>query len=157
MPFDVSTSDIESRWRVLSDDEADVGLQRLLDIERRLRLVRPALLGFYNGLTADVPPQTRKNDLLETVRAVLAGAVIRYLRNPDVNQRQDIGADGSIGISFDTLTAGGVFLTDDELAEIDAAVGAAAGTVRSKVGSQVLVATFPWRTGTGDPTILPTP
>lgn len=157
MPFNVSTADIESRWRVLEDDEADVGLQRLIDIERKLRLVRPSLLAFYNGLSADVPPATRKADLLETIRAVLAGAVIRYLRNPDVNQRQDIGADGSIGISFDTLTDGGVYLTTSDLLEIDAAVAAAAGSVRRRVGSQPLVSTFPWRTSTGDPTILPTP
>lgn len=152
MAFDVSTADIESRWRVLDDDEADVALQRLIDIERRLRQLRPALLAFYTGLA----PGTTKTDLLETVRAVLAGAVIRYLRNPDVNNRQDIGADGSIGIGFDTLTPGGVYLTDEELGEIDDAVGAIGGTVRPRVGSQVLVSTFPYRT-VGDVTILPTP
>jgi len=153
MPFDVSTADIESRWRVLDDDEADVALQRLVDIERRLRQLRPALLAFYTGLSAG----TVKADLLETVRAVLAGAVIRYLRNPDVNQRQDIGADGSIGISFDTLTPGGVYLTEEELGQIDDAVGAADGTVRPRVGSQALVSSFPWRRTPYDVTILPTP
>lgn len=153
MPFDVSTADIESRWRVLDDDESDVGLQRLIDIERRLRQVRPALFAFYTALPTGQP----KADLLETVRAVLAGAVIRYLRNPDVNQRQDIGADGSIGISFDTLTEGGVYLTDADLAEIDGAVAVIGGTVRPRVGSQALVSTFPWDRATGDVTILPTP
>jgi hypothetical protein len=153
MPFDVSTADIESRWRVLDDDEADVGLQRLIDIERRLRQMRPALLAFYTALA----PGAVKTDLLETVKAVLAGAVIRYLRNPDVNNRQDIGADGAIGIGFDTLTPGGVYLTEDDLAQIDDAVAAADGTPRPRVGSQVLVSTFPYRTSTGDPTILPTP
>jgi hypothetical protein len=153
MPFDVSTADIESRWRVLDDDESDVGLQRLIDIERRLRQLRPTLLAFYTAL----PSGTVKTDLLETVRAVLAGAVIRYLRNPDVNNRQDIGSDGSIGIGFDTLTNGGVYLTDEELGEIDDAVGAADGTPRPRVGSQALVTTFPYRRTPYDVTILPTP
>ena len=153
MPFSVSTADIESRWRVLDDDESDVGLQRLIDIERRLRQVRPTLFAFYNAQPSGQP----KTDLLETVRSVLAGAVIRYLRNPDVNQRQDIGADGSIGISFDTLTEGGVYLTDADLAEIDGAVAVIVGTARPRVGSQALVSTFPWDRTTGDVTILPTP
>lgn len=153
MAFDVSTADIESRWRVLDDDESDVGLQRLIDIERRLRQLRPTLLAFYNAL----PPSTGKSDLLETIRAVLAGAVIRYLRNPDVNQRQDIGADGSIGISFDTLTEGGVYLTDADLAEIDGAVAVIGGAARPRVGSQALISTFPWKRTPYDPTILPTP
>lgn len=153
MPFDVSTADIESRWRVLEDDEADVALQRLIDIERSLRNKRPALLTFWTGLPSGAP----KTDLLETIRAVLAGAVIRYLRNPDVNNRQDIGADGSIGIGFDTNRTGGVYLTDADLAEIDEAVGGAAGALRPKVGSQALVSTFPYRRTPYDVTILPTP
>lgn len=157
MPFDVSTADIESRWRDLSDDESDVGLQRLLDIERRLRIVRPTLLAFYTALAADVPPITVKADLLETIRAVLAGAVIRYLRNPDLNIRQDISADGSVGVGFDTNADGGVYLTAQDLLEIDQATAAAAGTQRRRVRSQVLATSFPWRTDTGDPTILPTP
>lgn len=157
MPFDVSTADIESRWRVLSDDETDVALQRLIDIERRLRVRRPTLLAAYTALPADVAPVTVKADLLETIRAVLSEAVIRYLRNPDVTVRQDIGADGSIGIGFDTNSEGGVYLTDEDLAEIDAAAAVAAGAVYSRVRSRTLKTTFPYRTDAGDPTILPTP
>ena len=145
MPFSVSTADIESRWRVLSDSEADVGLQRLIDVERQLRVKRPTLLAFYTALATDMPPVTVKTDLLETIRAVLAEAVIRYLRNPDVTVRQDIGSDGSIGIGFDTKTEGGAYLTDDDLNEIDAAA-AAAGTTYSRVRSRTLVSTFPYRT-----------
>lgn len=151
MPFDVSTADIESRWRVLSDDESDVGLQRLVDVERRLRHLRPNLLPFYTALVAGAP----KDELLETVRTVLAGVVIRYLRNPDVSQRQDIGADGSIGISFDTTSDWNTNLTASDLAVIDGAVAAANGSNRPRVGSQVLTSTFPYRT-VGDVTILPT-
>lgn len=153
MAFDVSTADIESRWRVLSDAESDVALTRLSDADRKLRLARPTLQTFYTGLAAG----TAKTDLLETIRAVLANTVIRYLINPDVNVRQDIGADGSIGIGFDTDAEGGIFISDSDLADIDAAVAAAAGTAHSRVGSQPLISTFPWRTGEGDVTILPTP
>ena len=153
MPFDVSTADIETRWRVLTTEEEDIGLIRLLDAERKLRLRRPKLLAFYTALGAGVP----KEDLLETIRAVLAGSVIRYLRNPDVNNRQDIGADGSIGIGFDTLTNGGIYFTDEELGEIDAAVAVAAEVPVSRFASRRLISTFPYRSDTGDPTILPTP
>jgi len=153
MPFDVSTADIETRWRVLSTEEEDVGLQRLLDAERKLRLLRPKLLGIYTDLDAG----DAKDDLLETVRAVLAGSVIRYLRNPDMNNRQDIGADGSIGIGFDTLNAGGLYFTEDELAEIDQAAAVATEVPLSPFVSRRLISTFPYRTSTGDPTILPTP
>lgn len=156
MAFDVSTADIESRWRALSDDEADVALQRLVDVERRLRIKRPTLLAFYTDLAADVAPITVKADLLETIRTVLAEAVIRYLRNPDMTLRQDIGSDGSIGIGYDTNAEGGVYLTDEDLAEIDAAVAVAAGTVYSRARSRVLKTTFPYR-AVGDVTILPTP
>jgi hypothetical protein len=152
MAFDVSTADIEARWRVLDDDETDVGLQRLMDADRKLRGRRPTLQVFYDGLTAG----TAKTDLLETIRSVLAEAVIRFLRNPDVNNRQDIGADGGIGIGFDTLTPGGVYFTDEEMAEIDAAVAAANGTTYPRVRSRVLASSFPYRT-IGDVTILPTP
>jgi hypothetical protein len=153
MPFDVSTADIETRWRVLSTEEEDVGLQRLLDAERKLRLLRPKLLATYTDLDAgDV-----KDDLLETIRAVLAGVVIRYLRNPDVNNRQDIGADGSIGIGFDTLTPGGLYFTAEELNEIDQAAAVATEVPLSPFVSRRLISSFPYRSDTGDPTILPTP
>ena len=149
----VYTLDIESRWRVLDDAESDVALQRLVDVERQLRNKRPLLLPFYTALVAG----TAKTDLLETVRQVLADVVIAFLRNPDLNNRQDIGADGSIGIGFDMNRSGRVLLTDDDLALIDEAVAGAAGVVSPKVGSQVLVSSFPWRRTPYDVTILPTP
>ena len=154
MPFDVSVADIEARWHELEDDEADVALVRLGDAERRLRGLRPALLAFYT----DLAPGQSKTDLLEAVRTAVAEAVIRYLKNPDIVSNQQIGADGSVGIGFDTRTLGGVYIAEQDLADIDAVVGAADGTVRPKVGSQVLITTFPWyRTEDADLTDLPTP
>jgi hypothetical protein len=150
VPFSVSTADIESRWRPLSVAEADIGLQRLVDVERQLRIRRPTLLALYTAIVADVPPITVKADLLETIRAVLAGVVIRYLRNPDVTSRQDIGSDGSIGIGFDTRTEGGTYLSDEDLSEIDAAVAVAVGSTYSRVRSRTLVSTFPYRTSSSD-------
>lgn len=156
MPFDVGVADIEGRWRVLSADESDIGAVLIVDAERKVRLARPGLLAFYTALIADVPPISVKTDLLETIRIACANAVIRILRNPDVNARQDIGADGSIGISFDTRADGGLFISENDLEDIDAAVAAADGVPYSRVRSRVLASTFPWKT-TGDVTILPTP
>lgn len=155
MAFDVSTADIESRWRGLSAAESDIAFKRLQDADRKLRFLRPGLLAFYNGLIADVPPITKKTDLLEAIRTACAEAVIRFLRNPDMTNRQDIGSEGSIGIGYDTAAEGGVFISRGDLTDIDAAVSAAAGTVPAKVASRQLVSTFPWRTT--DVTILPTP
>lgn len=152
MAFDVSTADIESRWRDLSDDESTIALTRLADAERKLRAARPGLLLFFDGLADGLA----KDDLLEAVREACAEAVIRVLKNPDLVSQQNIGADGSIGIGFDTRTTGGVFISDADLAAIDAAVGAAAGTVRASVGSQELASSWPWRSRT-DPYPLPTP
>lgn len=146
MAFDVSTADIESRWRTLSDDESDVGAQRLLDAGVRLRSVRPGLEAQVAALAELTPAQVAaKADVLEAIRIALAEAVIRFLRNPDVTQRQDIGADGSIGISYDTSRAGGVYIADEDLSAIDDALGAAGGTVRARVRSQQLVTSFPYR------------
>lgn len=158
MPFPITTGDIEAVWRPLSDAETDVAFNRLREADTRLRLLRPALLALYNALAADVPPITIKADLLEAVRIAIVSAVIRFLRNPDVVIRQDIGADGSIGIGFDTQTEGGVYIADGDLAAIDAAVADAAGSARARVGSQRLTSTWPWRTRANSPTNnLPTP
>jgi hypothetical protein len=148
--FDVSTADIESRWRTLSDDESDVALVRLADADRDLRGQRPLLEAFFVAL----PDTDRKADLLETIRAAEADAVIRFLKNPDLVSQQNIGADGSIGIGFDTRTVGGVYISAADLMKIDAAVGAANGALRRHVGSQQLVSTWPWRSTTNS---LPTP
>ena len=105
--FDVSTVDIEARWRALSDDESDVALVRLGDADRLLRSARPGLEAFYAGLADG----SRKDDLLETIRQVLADAVIRFLRNPDLVSQQQIQSDGGVGIGFDTKGLGGVYLS----------------------------------------------
>ena len=41
--------------------------------------------------------------------------MIRYLRNPDLNTRQDIGADGSVAVNYDTRYEGGVFIAQGVL------------------------------------------
>lgn len=157
MPFDVSTADIEGRWRVLSAEETDVAFLLMTDAERKVRLARPALLAFYTALPADTlsPLVTVKADLLETIRVACANAVIRVVRNPDVNARQDIGADGSIGISFDTRADGGLFISEEDLEDIDAAVAAADGVPYSRARSRVLKSSFPWRDSGDVTTIFP--
>lgn len=154
MPFAVSTSDIEQRWRPLTDAEQEVAFRRLADAQVRLRIARPGLDAAYTALVAG----PLKSDVLEMVRMALSEAVIRFIRNPDQTVRQDIGADGSIGIGFDTNTAGGVYISDDDLAAIDNALAHAQSVaVRSRGRSIGLVSTFPWRRTPADPTILPTP
>jgi hypothetical protein len=154
MSFDVSTGDIESRWRDLSESEGDIAFTRLADADRKLRFARPALEAFYNNLADG----TLRDDLGGAIAEAIANAVIRFLKNPDLVNRQDIGADGSVGIGYDTRTSGGVYIDEADLAAIDAAVAiAAGGTTRPVVGSQKLVSSFPWRRDVNDITILPTP
>jgi hypothetical protein len=148
--FSVSTADIETRWRPLTDDESDIALVRLRDAERRLRGLRPLLLAFYEGLADG----QQKTDLAEAVRTACAEAVIRFLKNPDLVSNQQIGADGSVGIGFDTRGRGGVYISEEDLADIDDVVASG----RPRVGSQVLVSSFPWRREDDvDMNDLPTP
>jgi hypothetical protein len=159
MAFDISTTDIESRWRSLSADESDVAFARLEDAALKLRLARPTLDTYVNGL----PPGALRTDLEAAIRIALAEAVIRYLRNPDLLRSQTVGADGAVGMGFETdgdrlEASSGVFIAESDLAVIDAAVATAGGETVPRVRSRVLTTSFPYRTAiTGDVTILPTP
>lgn len=144
MAFDVSTDDIESRWRALDDDETDVGAQRLLDAGVLLRAARPGIEAKVAAL-AETPA---KDDVIEAIRMCLAQAVIRFLRNPDLNDRQAITADGGITVGFDTQRPGGLALDPADITAIDEAIAGAGGTTYSKFRSRTLVSTWPWRTST---------
>lgn len=154
MAFDVSTTDIELRWRALTTDETDVAFARLDDAALLLRTARPALDAFVNGLPAGQP----RLDLEQAIRIALAEAVIRYLRNPDLLRSQTIGADGAVGIGFETGTdaPSGVYISTHDLAVIDAAVAGAEGESVPRIRSRVLTSSFPYRTSASNGT-LPTP
>jgi hypothetical protein len=159
MAFDISTTDIEMRWRPLTSEEADVAFARLEDAALKLRLARPTLDAYVNGL----PLGPGRSDLEQAIRIALAEAAIRYLRNPDVLRSQTVGADGSVGMGFETdgdrlEAASGVFIAESDLSAIDAAVATVEGEATPRVRSRTLTTSFPYRTGTtGDVTILPTP
>lgn len=156
MAFDVSTTDIEARWRPLTTDESDVAFARLEDAALRLRLARPALDAYVNAL----PVNALRADLEQAIRVALAEAVIRYLRNPDLLRSQTIGADGAVGIGFETDTersAGGVFISDDDLAAIDAAVATVEGETVARVVSRRLAPALPYGERVVSITTLPLP
>lgn len=156
MAFDVSTADIETRWRPLTDAESDVAFWRLDDAALALRLARPTLDAYVNGL-ADGAGRT---DLEQAIKIALAEAVRRFLRNPDALRSETIGADGSVGIGFDNsaeaLAASGIYIDGADLARIDAAVAAAAGsTPPAAVRSIRLTSSSPW--SQPPPSSLPLP
>lgn len=158
MAFDVSTADIETRWRPLSDEEADVAFARLDDAALYLRLARPTLDAYVNGL----PLTQFRADIEQAIRVALAEAVRRYLRNPDVLRTTTIGADGAVGVgydnSLDALQAAGIYISDGDLALIDAAVGAASGVAApSRVRSVRVRSSSPWSQPRPSQSTLPLP
>lgn len=158
MAFDVSVSDIENRWRPLSDDEADVAFAKLDDAALHLRLIRPTLDAYVNGL----PLGQARTDLEQAIAVALAEAVHRYLRNPDVLRSTTIGADGAVGIGYDNspdaLAARGVYISEGDLVLIDAAVAAAAGVpAPSRLRSVRLHSTSPWNQPPPSTSSLPLP
>lgn len=147
MTFPVTTADIVARWRPLDDDETPVGAQRIDDALMKLRLLRPLLEAAYDALPVGTSDQVaKKADLLEAIKVAVTEAVIRFLRNPDMNVEQSIGADGSVLVRFDTSAGSGIYIDQEDLREIDAALSVAIDKpVRLHVGSQALVSDFPWR------------
>jgi hypothetical protein len=157
MAFDVTTDDIEAMWRVLDDDETDVAQTRLDQAQAKLRVLRPGLEAALAAIDLTTPkgPQ-QKADLILLIKVALCEAVIRFLRNPDVTQNQQIGADGSIGISYDTDAGSGIYIDQSDLIAIDSVLQEVAGNLPSRVKSARLVSSFPWRRDTVYPN-LPTP
>ena len=158
MAFDVSTADIETRWRPLSEDESDVAFARLDDAALYLRTVRPGLDAYVNGLA----PGPARTDLEQAIRIALAEAVRRFLRNPDLLRSTTIGADGAVGVGYDNtleaLQAAGIYVSAGDLALVDAAVAAASGSpARSKVGSVRLRSSSPWSQPRPEQSQLPLP
>ncbi len=73
-------TDVEARWRPLSDPEKVVAATRIEDAERRLRAKIPDLV----ALAAADP------DYEATVIQVVADAVIRVLKNPNSKSSEQI-------------------------------------------------------------------
>ena len=162
MSYNVSTADVEARWRALSDDEAQVAATFLDDLVTDLDLQRPALATFLASLTGSaVPADVTKGLRLERVIVrTLALAVKRALRNPDTLSSTNIQPAGGIAVGYDNSTdaldATAPTLTAADLRAIDKATVAVGGTAPSSVRS-VKMQAYPERYATADLTVLPTP
>ena len=75
-----NVSDIENRWRPLTDDEAVVATTRLADAERRIAARIP---NFDQRVEDD-------NGFVNNVVEVASSAVIRILLNPDGKRSESI-------------------------------------------------------------------
>lgn len=136
MAYNVSTADVEARWRPLSDAEGDVAGVLIEDAVALLDTYRPALAAAV--ASGSIPERL--------VVMAVADAVIRVLTNPDIWSNQSVTADGgvSIGWQFARATpAPRMRLGDLDLAALDRAM-AVAGVRTGRVGSLRTVASTQW-------------
>ncbi len=159
MPFTVTTSDVESRWRALSADESAVAAVLLDDLKNDLELRRPALLPLLDDLSGgDAAAQAKAAALQRTITAVLANATKTALRNPDTLRSTTIGADGSIGVGYDNSTEAlantRAALSRTDLADIDKATQAVGGEIVTG-GSSVRLQAYPERYAPPNMNVLP--
>jgi hypothetical protein len=146
MSFDVSTADIVAMWRPLDDDETPVATTRLAQAQVKMRILRPKLEAFLDAMPVDTAPHIQQHaDLESLIKIALCEAVIRFMRNPDVNTQQQIGADGSVGVSFDTDAGSGIYIDQADLDAIDAAVLESEGYIPTRVKSRQLITSTPYR------------
>lgn len=159
MAFEVTSADIEARWRPLTSAEGDVAFARLRTALNKLRIARPNLQAAYDALPVTTPGEIEaKEALLLAVVDCVSEAVIAYLRNPDRLRQQSVGATGDVGIGYDVggrEAAGGITLADDDLADIDAALAVASGVSTAAITSRRLRTSFPYYRP--DVSVLPTP
>lgn len=115
MAYNVSTADVESRWRPLSDAESDVATTLLDDAVVLIDVHRPLLAAAVAAGTVSA----------RVVVMTAAEAVIRVMSNPDRLSQQSITADGgvSIGWQFEAAKPGPrLRITDLDFATIDKAM-----------------------------------
>ena len=101
-----TTSDLEARWRPLSDQEQTNGETFLDDAWRMLRRR-------YSDLEADI---LADEDLEAEVVRILCSAVLRVMKNPDGKRQESI--DDYSWTRDQALSAGLLYFTSDELAAI---------------------------------------
>lgn len=150
MAYNVSTLDIENRWRPLSDAEADVAAVLLVDAEAKLNLARPTLA----AAVASSNPETHVDERLVVI--VLCDMVIRVISNPDLNRSLNIGADGAIGISYGIeIYRARLNLAPGDLTFIDKALRNAGALTSAFVGRK-LNSTMNYRSSSSPTSTLPT-
>lgn len=136
MAYNVSTADIEARWRSLSDAESDVATTLIDDAI--------ALLDTYRSGLAAAVASGRVAERL--VVMTVADAVIRVLTNPDIWSNQSVTADGGVSIGWQfarSTPAPRMRLSDLDLAALDRAL-AAVGVRTGRTGSLRMVASTRW-------------
>lgn len=158
--FNVTTADVEARWRALSVEEESVASVFITDLEDDLALRRPTLRVLLDSLaTSPIPADQGTGAVLgRVVTKVIALAIKRLLRNPDLLRNVSIGADGSIGIGYENDSRDEIHatLSAADLADIDGAVAAVSGELTARVGSVRLQA-YPERVRVRSIYTLPTP
>lgn len=138
MFYDVTPTDIANRWRALTPDETDIAEFLISDAADQVDIKRPAVATIVAGDPG--------GKVYRAVRQLIIDAVQRVLRNPDVMDAQQIGADGSLGFQFRTdneLKIGQSGLrcqiADADLALLDAAIfGPTGATARAGVFMMIL-------------------
>jgi hypothetical protein len=139
--YNVSSADIEARWRPLADAESDVASVLLDDATRKLDMARPGLAA---AVASTVPEEHVPEEL---VIAVLCDMVIRVMVNPDFNKAITIGADGSVSISFSEIFRARIGIAPGDLDAIDAALRVA-GAMTPVFVSRTMRSTMNYRTST---------
>ena len=94
MAYDITTADIESRWRTLSTEESDLATTLISDAILKIDLARPQLAAAVTA--GDVS--------LQLVAMAVVDIVVRVLTNPDRLRSTVIGADGSISVGYGLAT-----------------------------------------------------
>lgn len=151
MAYNVSTADIEARWRPLTPAEDDVASILLVDAALKLDYARPTLA----AAVASTVPASHVDERL--VVMVLCDMVIRVISNPDLNRNINIGADGAIGITYALeIYRSRLGMAPGDLDAIDKAL-LAAGVLPAKFVGRRLTSTMNYRASTAPTTsILPT-
>lgn len=151
MAYNVSTADIEARWRPLTTAEDAVAAVLLEDAEKKLDLARPTLA----AAAASTNPATHVDERL--VIMLLCDMVIRVISNPDLNRNINIGADGSIGITYALeIFRSRIGFAPGDLDAIDQALRSVGAMPSAFVGRR-MVSTMNYRASTAPTTsTLPT-
>lgn len=117
----VRVSDLEARWRILSDAET-ITAEAVLD--DAWALLKSKIPGLDEAASGDV-------DLSANVVRVESQMVLRVLKNPDGIKTTTVSIDdASRTITRDGNTSTGLYVTDEELGSLSAEGEAGAFTIR---------------------------
>lgn len=130
----VTPSDIESRWRLLTEPEVDVAATRTDDAEAELR-AQLRLRGLTAPPTFDVAQDA--DDWERRYRATVVEMVRRYMQNPDGwSSESETGDDYSYTNRRDaTVATGALYATEDEVSRLVPSVRRRRGAFSIRLGA----------------------